>query len=184
MVGEGRFLEDLFYRLSVIPIPIPPLRERREDIPALTEHFIGKHTQRSGKRIDRVEEAVLEAFREYDWPGHVRELENTTERAVAPPARESAPRGGFAPGTALAQMAPAWSAAGDVPRRRPGVDRSKTRRTRGTARGLWAASLLALGAGGARAEAPPAPIRVFEMTASRCRFEPETLKVTRGDRVG
>ena len=82
MVGEGRFLEDLFYRLSVIPIPIPPLRERREDIPALTEHFIGKHTQRSGKRIDRVEEAVLEAFREYDWPGNVRELENTIERAV------------------------------------------------------------------------------------------------------
>jgi len=63
------------------------------------------------------------------------------------------------------------------------VDRSKTRRTRGTARGLWAASLLALGAGGARAEAPPAPIRVFEMTASRFRFEPETLQVTEGDRV-
>jgi DNA-binding NtrC family response regulator len=82
MVTEGRFLEDLFYRLSVIPIHIPPLRERREDIPALTDHFIRKHTQRTGKRTEKVEDAVLEAFRGYDWPGNVRELENTIERAV------------------------------------------------------------------------------------------------------
>jgi DNA-binding NtrC family response regulator len=82
MVTDGRFLEDLFYRLSVIPIHIPPLRERREDIPALTDHFIGKHTQRTGKRVEKVEEAVLQAFRDYDWPGNVRELENTIERAV------------------------------------------------------------------------------------------------------
>jgi two-component system response regulator AtoC len=82
MVTDGRFLEDLFYRLSVIPIHIPPLRERREDIPALTDHFMRKHTQRTGKRTERVEDAVLEAFRGYDWPGNVRELENTIERAV------------------------------------------------------------------------------------------------------
>jgi DNA-binding NtrC family response regulator len=82
MVTEGRFLEDLFYRLSVIPIHIPPLRERREDIPALTDHFLRKHSQRTGKRADKVEDAVLESFRGYDWPGNVRELENTIERAV------------------------------------------------------------------------------------------------------
>jgi transcriptional regulator with GAF, ATPase, and Fis domain len=82
MVTDGRFLEDLFYRLSVIPIHIPPLRERREDIPALTDHFIGKHNQRTGKRVEKVEDAVLQAFRDYDWPGNVRELENTIERAV------------------------------------------------------------------------------------------------------
>jgi DNA-binding NtrC family response regulator len=82
MVTEGRFLEDLFYRLSVIPIHIPPLRERREDIPALTDHFIRKHNQRTGKRTEKVEEAVLDSFRGYDWPGNVRELENTIERAV------------------------------------------------------------------------------------------------------
>jgi DNA-binding NtrC family response regulator len=82
MVTEGRFLEDLFYRLSVIPIHIPPLRERREDIPALTDHFLRKHNQRTGKRTEKVEEAVLESFRGYDWPGNVRELENTIERAV------------------------------------------------------------------------------------------------------
>src|SRR5262249_54406859 len=62
MVTEGRFLEDLFYRLSVIPIHIPPLRERRDDVPALAEHFIQKHNQRTGKRTESVEDAVLESF--------------------------------------------------------------------------------------------------------------------------
>jgi len=82
MVAEGRFEEDLFYRLNVIPIHIPPLRERREDIPVLLEHFVRKHAQRTGRRIDRVEEGVLTALQQYEWPGNVRELENTIERAV------------------------------------------------------------------------------------------------------
>jgi len=82
MVTEGRFQEDLYYRLNVIPIEIPPLRDRREDIPMLIEHFVEKHRQRSGKRIDRVERGVVEALSHYDWPGNVRELENTIERAV------------------------------------------------------------------------------------------------------
>ena len=82
MVADGRFQEDLYYRLNVIPIHIPPLRERREDIPALVEHFIAKHAQRAGKRIDSVAPGVLEMLRVADWPGNVRELENTVERAV------------------------------------------------------------------------------------------------------
>ena len=82
MVAEGRFQEDLFYRLNVIPIELPPLRERREDIPPLVEHFIRKHAQRTGRRIDRVEDSVRTALQQYDWPGNVRELENTIERAV------------------------------------------------------------------------------------------------------
>jgi DNA-binding NtrC family response regulator len=82
MVTEGTFQEDLFYRLSVIPIAIPPLRERREDIPALVEHFVLKHTQRTGKTIDQVGPEALAALQAYDWPGNVRELENTIERAV------------------------------------------------------------------------------------------------------
>src|SRR5688572_29691333 len=82
MVADGRFQEDLYYRLNVIPIHIPPLRERREDIPALVEHFIAKHAQRAGKRIDTVAPGVLEMLRLADWPGNVRELENTVERAV------------------------------------------------------------------------------------------------------
>jgi DNA-binding NtrC family response regulator len=82
MVADGKFQEDLYYRLNVIPIEIPPLRERREDIAVLVEHFVDKHRQRTGKRIDRLEDDVVQALARYDWPGNVRELENTIERAV------------------------------------------------------------------------------------------------------
>ncbi|HEY8548441.1 MAG TPA: sigma-54 dependent transcriptional regulator [Vicinamibacterales bacterium] len=82
MVADGRFQEDLYYRLNVIPISLPPLRERREDIPVLVEHFVGKHAQRAGKRIERLEDGVMARLQAYDWPGNVRELENTIERAV------------------------------------------------------------------------------------------------------
>jgi DNA-binding NtrC family response regulator len=82
LVSEGKFQEDLYYRLNVIPIEIPPLRERPEDIPVLAEYFIRKHEQRTGKRIERVEEGVIPGLQAYNWPGNVRELENTIERAV------------------------------------------------------------------------------------------------------
>jgi len=82
MVSDGRFQEDLYYRLNVIPVHIPPLRERREDIPLLVDHFVRKHAQRAGKRIEAIEPGVLEALQGADWPGNVRELENTVERAV------------------------------------------------------------------------------------------------------
>jgi DNA-binding NtrC family response regulator len=82
MVSEGRFQEDLYYRLNVIPIPIPPLRERPDDIPVLVDHFMEKHCQRTGKRISRIDDDVVQALRRYEWPGNVRELENTIERAV------------------------------------------------------------------------------------------------------
>jgi DNA-binding NtrC family response regulator len=82
MVSEGKFQEDLYYRLNVIPIEIPPLRERREDIPGLVEHFLRKHAQRTGKRVNGIDETALAALRGHDWPGNVRELENTIERAV------------------------------------------------------------------------------------------------------
>jgi DNA-binding NtrC family response regulator len=82
MVIDGTFQEDLFYRLNVIPIEMPPLRNRREDIQILTDHFIRKHQQRTGKRVDRIDEGVREKLSAYEWPGNVRELENTIERAV------------------------------------------------------------------------------------------------------
>src|SRR5215470_14141969 len=82
MVAEGKFQEDLFYRLNVIPIELPPLRERRDDIPALVEHFLRKHSQRIGRRIERIDDGVLAQLQQYDWPGNVRELENVIERAV------------------------------------------------------------------------------------------------------
>ena len=82
MVADGKFQDDLFYRLNVIPIEIPPLRDRRDDIPALVEHFVQKHAQRTGRRIERVDDGVLSGLQQYEWPGNVRELENTIERAV------------------------------------------------------------------------------------------------------
>ena len=82
MVADGKFQEDLFYRLNVIPIEIPPLRERRDDIPSLVEHFVQKHAQRTGRRFEKIDDGVLTGLQQYDWPGNVRELENTIERAV------------------------------------------------------------------------------------------------------
>jgi DNA-binding NtrC family response regulator len=82
MVSDGSFQEDLYYRLNVIPIGIPPLRNRPDDIPVLFEHFVRKHQQRTGKRVDRIEDGVVAKLQNYDWPGNVRELENTIERAV------------------------------------------------------------------------------------------------------
>jgi DNA-binding NtrC family response regulator len=82
MLTDGRFQEDLYYRLNVIPIHLAALRERRSDIPVLVEHFIEKHAQRAGKRIEGLAPGVLNGLQAADWPGNVRELENTVERAV------------------------------------------------------------------------------------------------------
>lgn len=81
-VAEGRFREDLFYRLNVIQLPIPPLRERREDIPLLVRHFLEKYAQQMGRELRGVEKAAMEALLGWPWPGNVRELENVMERAV------------------------------------------------------------------------------------------------------
>ena len=83
LVKEGRFREDLYYRLNVIPVPIPPLRERRPDIPLLAGHFIALYSRRMGKPIEGIDEGALEVLMHEDWPGNVRELENMIERAVA-----------------------------------------------------------------------------------------------------
>jgi DNA-binding NtrC family response regulator len=81
-VREGRFREDLYYRLNVISIQIPPLRDRKEDVPPLVEHFIEKFNMESGKKVESVSEEALQLLLEHDWPGNVRELENVVERAV------------------------------------------------------------------------------------------------------
>jgi DNA-binding NtrC family response regulator len=81
-VRKGKFREDLFYRLSVVPIHLPPLRERREDVPLLVEHFLHKYNKRAKKSIENVSSRAVKALAEYDWPGNIRELENTIERAV------------------------------------------------------------------------------------------------------
>jgi formate hydrogenlyase transcriptional activator len=81
-VREGRFRADLFYRLSVFPLTLPPLRTRPDDIPLLIWHFIGRKQTRLRRRIERVPERLMQAFRAYDWPGNIRELENVVERAL------------------------------------------------------------------------------------------------------
>jgi transcriptional regulator with GAF, ATPase, and Fis domain len=81
-VTEGRFREDLYYRLHVVPVRLPPLRERREDIPLLVQHFIETESERLGREVRPIDGAALEALCAYDWPGNVRELRNVIERAV------------------------------------------------------------------------------------------------------
>jgi len=80
MVVDGKFREDLYYRLNVLPVALPPLRERREDIPVLMEHFLQRYFRRSGEDEPQVSDAVRQAFMRYSWPGNVRELENACER--------------------------------------------------------------------------------------------------------
>lgn len=82
MVQEGAFREDLFYRLNVVPIRLPPLRERAEDIPLLVEHLLTRYEKRLGRKIDRVAEDAMAALLRYGWPGNIRELENVLERTV------------------------------------------------------------------------------------------------------
>jgi two-component system, NtrC family, response regulator AtoC len=80
MVVDGKFREDLYYRLNVLPVALPPLRERREDIPMLMEHFLQRYFRRTGEDEAQISDAVRQAFMRYSWPGNVRELENACER--------------------------------------------------------------------------------------------------------
>jgi len=81
-VADGQFRQDLFYRLDVFPLEMPPLRERREDIPALAEYFIGRYARKAGKAYRRIGKHTLERLQSYPWPGNVRELQNVIERSV------------------------------------------------------------------------------------------------------
>ena len=81
MVAENQFREDLFYRISVIPLDLPPLRQRRDDIPLLADHFLARLNSSMSKRIERISDEALKKMEIYDWPGNVRELENAMERA-------------------------------------------------------------------------------------------------------
>ena len=82
MVNDGQFRSDLYYRLNVFPVQLPPLRERREDIPALVSHFAERFGQRMGRQIDSIPPETMSALSSYQWPGNIRELQNLIERAV------------------------------------------------------------------------------------------------------
>jgi len=88
MIKNGSFREDLFYRINVVPIFIPPLRERKEDIPLLVDHFIKKFNKENNKNIKGISQEALEVMMNYEWPGNVRELENLIERIIALTSRE------------------------------------------------------------------------------------------------
>jgi len=99
--ADGKFREDLFYRLNVFPIDLPTLRERRSDIPILTHHFVRKHSARMGKHIELIPDETITVLENWNWPGNIRELENMIERMVilskgpvlaAPPAELDAPQ--------------------------------------------------------------------------------------------
>jgi two-component system response regulator PilR (NtrC family) len=83
LVAEHKFREDLFYRINVIPIHLPPLRERREDIPLLADHFLTRYREQMGKRVTGISGEAMALLMAYRWPGNIRELENVIERAVA-----------------------------------------------------------------------------------------------------
>jgi len=82
LVAEGKFREDLLYRLNVVPVEMPPLRERVSDIPLLVEYFIDRFGKRAGKKFRAIDKKSLKLFEAYSWPGNVRELQNVIERAV------------------------------------------------------------------------------------------------------
>ena len=104
-VAEGRFREDLFYRINVIPMPLPPLRDRRDDIPLLAEHFLSKYAERMQKAVGSISHVAVALLQAYSWPGNVRELENVIERAVA---LEQSP-------AVLAESLPATLRGGETP---------------------------------------------------------------------
>src|SRR5258708_1247191 len=82
MVGEGTFRADLFYRLNVFPVVLPPLRERVEDIPLLVRHFVSKYARQMNRQIETIPSETIEILKQYSWPGNIRELQNVIERAV------------------------------------------------------------------------------------------------------
>ena len=82
MVVQSEFRSDLYYRLNVFPVIVPPLRDRRDDIPLLVQHFVAVFSRRMGKAIEQIPQATMDQFSSYDWPGNVRELQNLVERAV------------------------------------------------------------------------------------------------------
>nr|MCU0605319.1 sigma 54-interacting transcriptional regulator [Desulfobacterales bacterium] len=82
LIREGRFREDLYYRLNVVSFTMPSLKQRKEDIPLLAEHFLRRYTQETHRSIDKISREAIDEMMLYDWPGNVRELENAIERAV------------------------------------------------------------------------------------------------------
>jgi two-component system response regulator HydG len=108
-VAEGRFRDDLYYRLNVIEIRIPPLRARREDIPLLAHHFVERLSHELGKDVGEIGEAALRLLVDHNWPGNVRELENAVERAIVTCRGPMLTESDFGFLAQAAAPAPAWA---------------------------------------------------------------------------
>jgi transcriptional regulator with GAF, ATPase, and Fis domain len=114
-VRAGTFRQDLFYRLNVVAVELPPLRRRPEDIPLLVDHFLRRYAAKFGKNVTRIEPEVLEALFAYSWPGNVRELENVVQRAVVLAAGESLTVQSLPPALRPASPAPSARAVSELP---------------------------------------------------------------------
>ena len=137
-VAEGRWRADLYYRLNVFPIEVPPLRERREDIPLLVWYFVTRKRTTLGRDVTRIPDRAMTALQRYDWPGNIRELENVIERALI-----------LSPGDTLLVDERTFASPGEIA---PGVRRLRASRT-SSARTSSRSSATA--AGGSRAAATP-----------------------------
>ncbi len=113
---DGAFREDLYYRLNVFPVRVPPLRERADDVPLLVRHFVLKHGTRFGKQIESIPQNRMEDLRAYSWPGNVRELENVIERAMILSQGSELDLGDWAPGTSIRPLPTEGSTLSDVER--------------------------------------------------------------------
>src|SRR6202034_1340726 len=82
LIEEGAFRGDLYYRLNVFPIEVPPLRQRKDDIPLLVEYFIDRYARKAARKIRTIEKSTLELLQSYSWPGNIRELQNVIERSI------------------------------------------------------------------------------------------------------
>jgi transcriptional regulator of acetoin/glycerol metabolism len=117
-IADGAFRSDLYYRLNVFPIELPPLRERKEDIPLLVNYFVDRYAKRAGKKIKSIQKKALEALQEYSWPGNVRELQNVIERSL------------IIGETNEFSIDKSWFSNESQPARSPAVDQTSSERTR------------------------------------------------------
>jgi PAS domain S-box-containing protein len=161
-VRKGRFRQDLFYRLNVFPISIPPLRQRVEDIPLLAQHFTEKYGRKMGKQIDSIPKATLNMFERYAWPGNVRELEHVIERGVI-----------LTPGNSLTVAERLRSSAGlDASNEKPLKDLATTEREH---------ILTVLRETGWRIEGPAGAASILKLHPSTLRFRIKKLGIHRPD---
>ena len=117
-IADGGFRSDLYYRLNVFPIRLPPLRERKEDVPLLVNYFVDRYAKTAGKKIEHIQKKALEALEEYSWPGNVRELQNVIERSL------------IIGETNEFTVDKSWFSNESQPARSPAVDQTSSERTR------------------------------------------------------